>query len=207
LPSHLPRPGRARTVSLSLALCVLLSGVGAPAAAAATPGSGTARPAAAPTAASTRALLATLDRIPARASHAQAARTLFPRSPAARAEYVRNATDLDRRARLVVAGQRRLGAAPGVGPGQVTVAALPVAVVAVLPVAARCVAASLGSAGIAEVIHLGHKGRRASAEARVHAALGGCLTTVLPGPLRHLGHKLKRPLAAAILAIIIRWHS
>ena len=85
--------------------------------------------------------------------------------------------------------------------------ALPAALVPFVPILGKCVVGALGGTAIAEIVHYALNGEKSEAKARVEAAIGGCISGVLPGPLRALGEKLKMPLADAVLAIILHWHT
>lgn len=85
--------------------------------------------------------------------------------------------------------------------------AVPAALVPFLIVLAKCAVGALGSAGVNEVVTLVHKGEQASAESRVYAVVGGCITSSVPAALRPLAQKAARPIATAMLAILVRWFS
>ncbi|WP_162873030.1 hypothetical protein [Austwickia chelonae] len=85
--------------------------------------------------------------------------------------------------------------------------ALPALLIPFVAVLGRCAVGALGGAAVGEIVHLVRTGEQASAESRVEAVIGGCITSVIPPALRALANKLKKPMVAAVLAIIIRWNS
>lgn len=157
------------------------------------------------------ALLGVLASIPADASPEVAASILFPRSEMKKNEYKKLARELDK------AAEREAAKAPAVGQpqfaalrtsgGELESAALPAAIAVLIPITVRCVAQGLGAAGFNEVITLAHKGQRATAESRVYALVGGCISALFPGPLKWVANRIKRPIAAVVLTVMIRWYA
>lgn len=134
-------------------------------------------------------LRAALASIPDGASAQQAARILYPGDLAAQREYIRLAHEMET-------------AASGDG---ITTAAVPAVLIPYLVVIGRCVVGALGSGVVAEIINLVRNGRQSTAEARVDAAVGGCITAVVPPFLRPIARSAKKFIVNAIIAIIIRW--
>ena len=142
-------------------------------------------------------LSAKLGSIPEGASPEDAARILFPDDEQAQQEYVQQANELQESYE-----QARSEAAEA---GEIEPKALPAFVVAALPIIARCVINGLGAAGINEIINLVHKGEQATAESRVYALVGGCIQGIIPW--KWLADKLKKPIATAVLWVIIKWNT
>lgn len=188
-----------RSVSVTTALAVALS-MGAGTAGAATMSTASARGCnttqagvhSAAAESDHQALMAALDRASAAETPAEAAEILFPDDRVARAEVERRLENAETSLMSSTVGGQQ---------------AVPAALVPVLVVIGRCVVGALGGAGVNELITLVHQGKQATAEARVYAAVGGCITSVVPPFLRPLAERAKRPIAAAVLAIIIRWYS
>lgn len=143
------------------------------------------------------ALSAELESIPEEAAPEEAARILFPDDEQAQQKYVQQANALQESY-----DQARREAADA---GEVEPMALPAFVAAALPIIARCVINGLGAAGINEIINLVHKGEQATAESRVYALVGGCIQGIVPW--KWLADKLKKPIATAVLWIIIKWNT
>jgi len=157
------------------------------------------------------ALLAVLASIPDDASPDVAASILFPRSEAKKNEYKKLAKELDKAAareaaKAPAAGQTQAPALRTSAGGLQTFA-LPAAIAVLIPITVRCVAQGLGAAGINEVITLAHKGQRATAESRVYALVGGCISAFFPGPLKWVANRIKQPIAAVVLTVMIRWYA
>lgn len=130
-------------------------------------------------------------------SSEQAAELLFPNDQESRAGYLAQVQDLE------ASYEEAKKSAPA---GEdVETKALPAFVAAALPIIAKCVISGLGAAGINEIITLVHKGEQASAESRVYALVGGCIQGIIPWGW--LANKLKKPIATAVLWIIIKWYS
>jgi hypothetical protein len=142
-------------------------------------------------------LLATLEAVPENTSPEEAARIIFPDDQAAQQEYVQRANDFQQ--------EYEQAKAEAESKGEAAPAALPAFVAAALPIIARCVVNGLGAAGINEVITLVNKGEQATAESRVYALVGGCIQGIIPW--KWLADKLKRPIATAVLWLILKWHS
>lgn len=85
--------------------------------------------------------------------------------------------------------------------------AVPAALLPFLAPLGRCVIGALSGVAVAEILHLAFTGQQNAAESRIEALVGGCITSTVPPLLRPLAAKAKKPLAAAILAIVIRWKS
>jgi hypothetical protein len=157
------------------------------------------------------AFLAVLDSIPADASPEVAAGILFPRNEGKKNEYKRFARELDQAAareaaKAPAAGQTQFPALRTTAAGMHAFA-LPAAIAVLIPITVRCVAQGLGAAGINEVITLAHKGQRATAESRVYALVGGCISALFPGPLKWVANRIKQPIAAVVLTVMIRWYA
>lgn len=137
---------------------------------------------------------ALLDRLAAVSAHAsayEAAAVLFPGDVEGQAEYV------------ALAAQIAAAGAPPKGT-YTRQAAVPVIILPYLAVIGRCVVGAIGSAGVADVINLVRNGQRLSAEARVDAAVGGCITAVVPRFLRGIANRARPYIVDAVVAIIIR---
>lgn len=118
---------------------------------------------------------------------------LFPDDPHAREEIVSQLEELEAQA---FEEQTQTG-----------FRALPAALVPFVPIIGKCVVGALGGTVVGEIVHLWLNGEQNDAKARVEAAISGCLTGVLPGPLKALGEKMKPALVDAVLAIILHWHT
>lgn len=121
------------------------------------------------------------------------AQILFPDNTYTRLQFIDQASSLTRYNSI----------SPGFPPGNSS-QALPAALIPYVVILGRCVAGALGGAGVNEVITLIHKGQQATAESRVYALIGGCITNVVPPFLRPLAEKLRKPLATAVLWVLVQ---
>lgn len=119
----------------------------------------------------------------------QFAQLMAPDDPALRQEILAALSDYEAQTQQAIPGQ----------------SLLPAALVPVVAIVGRCVVGALGSAGVNEVISLVKHGKQASAEARIDAAIGGCITSVVPPLLRPIARKARPALVAAVLRIVVAW--
>lgn len=117
-------------------------------------------------------------------SAAEVAGTLFPEDAAARQQYVKQVNEIQ--------------AAPA------GAQAVPAALAVFLPLLARCMWGALEGSVIHQIIYLAHHGHTASAETLLHGALAGCISRVIPGPLRWLANASKHAIVKAVLWIVIQ---
>jgi hypothetical protein len=141
------------------------------------------------------ALVARLNAIPESAPPEQTANELFPDDKEGQREYLAQTGALQK-----ALDKER---APTKSGPQLILPALPVVVAAVVPVIARCVIGGLGSAGINEIRTLVRKGRRATAEERVHSFVSGCIRRVVPFLAKRLARRFSRAIARLVLRIIL----
>ena len=125
-------------------------------------------------------LVERLRSVPAGASPEQAARIIYPNDPAGQAEYVRLAREVDRGS-----GSR----------------ALPAVLSPFIVPLGMCVA---GGAIGSEIGSLIVSGKHATVRGMVEGAVGTCIITVVPPPLRVAANAAKPAIVAAIMAFIIR---
>lgn len=140
-----------------------------------------------------KALIEALERLDPNSSPEEMAANLFPDNSEAQREVASALRKVDEQDKQDSPNRRKR--------------AVPAALLPYLVVIGKCVVGAMGSATAGELVHLVRGGQRNTAEARVEALIGGCITGVVPSFLRPLAMKAKKPLAAAVLTIIIRWKS
>ncbi|WP_086819025.1 hypothetical protein [Allokutzneria sp. NRRL B-24872] len=139
-------------------------------------------------------LIEKLNAVPNNSTPEQAAAVLFPQDEAARAVYVQQAAALER--------DYATAKAEASDNGEIAPRALPVFIAVALPLIARCVAGALTSAAISELVHLVNTGKQNDAVSRIENLVAGCIGGIVPWAW--MVNKLKRPVAAAVLWLVIK---
>ncbi|MFD1847849.1 hypothetical protein [Arthrobacter flavus] len=122
---------------------------------------------------------------------AQTAAILFPNDALTQQQFIEVANSVD-----VDSGTQEGGV--------IQPQALPAALAPFVAAVGLCVAGAIGGAGVNELITLVHQGNQATAESRVYSAVGGCITTAVPPFLRPLAKSMQKPLATAVLWVVIK---
>ncbi len=125
-------------------------------------------------------LIEKLRSVPVGAPPEQAARIIYPDDPEGQAEYIRLAREVDKGS-----GSR----------------ALPAALAPFVVPLGACV---VGGAAGTEIGSLLVSGKHATARGMVEGAVGTCIITLVPPPLRAAANAAKPAIVAAIMAFIIR---
>lgn len=120
---------------------------------------------------------------------AQTAAILFPDDAVAQLQFIDVANSID---------------SSNQEDGVIQPLAVPVALAPFVAAIGYCVAGAIGGAGVNELITLVHQGNQATAESRVYAAIGGCITTTVRPFLRPIAESAKKPLATAVLRVAIK---
>lgn len=141
----------------------------------------------------TQSLIEAFENLDANASAEEMASQLFPHDKEAQREVAEALRKIDEQEQQSNSTRRKR--------------AVPAALLPFLVPIGRCVIGALSGVAVAEILHLAFTGQQNAAESRIEALVGGCITTAVPPLLRPLAAKAKKPLAAAILAIVIRWKS
>lgn len=117
----------------------------------------------------------------------QVAGTLFPDDAAARQHYVEQVKQVATTARRPDSAQ-----------------AVPAVLAVFIPLLGRCVWGALSGGAVNEIITLVHQGRTATAESRIYAVVGGCISAVIPSPLQWLANQAKYAIVKAVLWVLVQ---
>lgn len=139
----------------------------------------------------TAELMARASELRAGMSATEVAEVLFPDDEAARQQYVEEVNQV-------------VAASAGEPGGPTGPRAVPAALAVFIPLLARCMWGALSAAAVNEIITLVHKGQTANAESRLYAVVGGCITGVIPSPLRWLANRAKSGIVKATLWLIVQ---